>query len=139
MASAPGDGEFPHAETEFSRRRLLRVGAGAGGALALAGLTDAAPVLAHDRDAAPKPIPGGFDANFNPVPSNPFVHVLPPALGFEMATITDFTGVIAAAEIQGTASGSDGTTYTFDTDMRVMQGRYIATDGRLREASFGFV
>ena len=48
-------------------------------------------------------------------------------------------GVVAAAEIQGTAKGSDGTTYTFDADMRFMKGRYVATDGRLREASFGFV
>ena len=56
-----------------------------------------------------------------------------------MSTITDFAGVIAAAEIQGTASGSDGSKYTFDADMRFMKGRYIATDGRLRRASFGFV
>jgi hypothetical protein len=70
---------------------------------------------------------------------DPFIHVLPPAIGFEMATITDFDGVIAAAEIQGTAHGSDGTQYTFDTDMRFMKGRYISIDGQLRQGSFGFV
>jgi hypothetical protein len=98
-----------------------------------------APAFAHDRDASPKPIPGGLDETFTPVPSNPFIHVLPPAVGLEMSTITDFAGVIAAAEIQGTAQGSDGSAYTFDADMRFMKGRYIATDGRQREASFGFV
>ena len=52
-----------------------------------------------------------------------------------MSTITDFDGVVAAAEIQGRPSGSDGTSYTFDADMRFMKGRYVATDGRLREAA----
>ncbi len=87
----------------------------------------------------PRPIPGGFDENFNIVPSGAFIHVLPPAIGFEMATITDFRGVIAAAEIQGTAQGTDGTPYTFDTDMRFMQGTYLGMDGRQYQGSFGFI
>jgi hypothetical protein len=87
----------------------------------------------------PSPIPGGFDENFNIVPSGAFIHVLPPAIGFEMATITDFRGVIAAAEIQGTAQGTDGTPYTFDTDMRLMQGTYVGMDGRQYQGSFGFI
>ncbi len=65
--------------------------------------------------------------------------MLPPAVGFEMSTITDFNGVVGAAEIQGAAKGSDGTTYSFDADMRFMQGLYVGTDGRLRRGSFGFV
>jgi hypothetical protein len=73
------------------------------------------------------------------VPSDPFIHVMPPAVGLEMSTITDFNGVIAAGEIRGTAHGSDGTSYTFDADMRFMQGTYISMDGRRREGSFGFV
>jgi hypothetical protein len=56
-----------------------------------------------------------------------------------MSTITDFKGVVGGSEIRGTARGSDGTTYDFDTDMRFMQGSYIDTDGRLRTGSFGFV
>ena len=56
-----------------------------------------------------------------------------------MSTITDFDGVIAAGEIQGRARGSDGSRYTFDTDMRFMQGTYVGTDGRRRTGSFGFV
>jgi len=56
-----------------------------------------------------------------------------------MSTITDFNGVVGAADMQGTAEGSDGTTYSFDADMRFMQGLYVGTDGRLRLGSFGFV
>ena len=118
-----------------SRARFL--GAGAAGSLVLLGMR--APVSALASDASPKPIPGGFDGSFNPVPINPFVHVLPPAVGFEMATITDFAGVIAAAEIQGTAVGSDGSSYTFDADMRLMRGTYVSTDGKVRDAAFRFV
>ena len=58
----------------------------------------------RNKDHDPRPIPGGFDGNFDPVPADPSVHVLPPAVGFEMSTITDFDGVVGAAEIQGTAS-----------------------------------
>ena len=47
--------------------------------------------------------------------------------------------MIAAGEIQGRARGSDGSRYTFDTDMRFMQGTYVGTDGRGRTGSFGFV
>ena len=39
----------------------------------------------------------------------------------------------------GTAHGSDGTSYDFDTDMRFMQGTYVGLDGRVRKGSFGFV
>jgi hypothetical protein len=89
-------------------------------------------------DTAPRPIPGGFSDAFVPVPADPFIHVLPPSVGFEMSTITDFNGVVGAAEIRGTAVGG-GVTYDFDVDMRFMKGRYIATDGRLREGAFAFV
>jgi len=90
--------------------------------------------------AAPKPIPGGFTIpDFALVPSGADIHVLPPAIGFEMSTITDFNGVIAASEIQGTATGSDGTSYTFDTDMRFMTGEYVGEDGLHHHGTFGFV
>jgi hypothetical protein len=87
----------------------------------------------------PKPIPGGFAPDFTPVPSDPFVHVLPPSLTFEMATIGDFSGTIGASETQGTARGSDGSAYTFDTDMRFMQGEYVDAAGRLQHGSFAFI
>ena len=106
----------------------------------MAGLGLVDPLSAPARTTGePRPIPGGFDENFGLVPSDPFIHVLPPGIGFEMSTITDFNGVVAAAEIRGTAHGSDGTTYDFDADMRFMRGVYVALDGRRRNAAFGFV
>jgi hypothetical protein len=121
-----------------SRGQVLRRGAVAVGALSSLSLVDVAPALAASG-AQPKPIAGGLDQNFMPVTHDPFIHVLPPALGFEMSTITDFRGTIAAADIQGTAHGSDGSSYTFDADMRFMQGRYVGRDGRRRWGSFGFI
>jgi len=115
------------------RRGALAVGGAAG-----IGLLN--PAAAFGRTAGdPRPIPGGFSDTFKLVPSDPFIHVLPPQLGFEMSTITDFSGAVGAAEIQGTAHGSDGITYGFDTDMRFMQGTYVGLDGRVRKGSFGFI
>jgi hypothetical protein len=65
--------------------------------------------------------------------------VLPPGIGFEMSSITDFNGVVAGSETRGTAHGSDGTAYDFDTDMRFMRGAYVGLDGRLRQGAFGFI
>jgi hypothetical protein len=125
---------------ELSRGQFLRRGAAAVGGLATFGLADPLTALAKGGGTGmPNPIPGGFDANFQPVPSDPLVHVLPPGIGFEMATITDFNGVVGAAEIRGTAHGSDGSTWDFDTDMRFMQGPYVDTTGRMRNGSFGFI
>jgi hypothetical protein len=125
---------------ELSRGQFLRRGAAAVGGLATFGLADPLTALAKGGGTGtPNPIPGGFDANFQPVPSDPLVHVLPPGIGFEIATITDFNGVVGAAEIRGTAHGSDGSTWDFDTDMRFMQGHYVDTTGRMRNGSFGFI
>src|ERR1700750_2685593 len=87
----------------------------------------------------PNPIPGGFDEEFNLVPSNPLIHVAIPAPGFEMATITDFNGTVAAAEIRGTAVGTDDSEWDFDADMRFMEGTFVDSAKRLRHGAFGFV
>ena len=122
----------------YSRGQFVRRGAVAVGGATGLGLLN--PASAFGRSAGePRPIPGGFDTTFNPVPSDPFIHVLPPAFGFEMSTITDFRGVVGGSEIQGRAHGSDGSSYDFDTDMRFMQGMYVGLDGRLRRGSFGFI
>jgi hypothetical protein len=106
--------------------------------LAFAVLATAAPGRGKPGD--PKPIPGGFSLPaFAPVPSDPFIHVLPPLLPFEMSTIGDLDGTIGAADIQGTAHGSDGTTYTFDADMRFMRGTYVDTAGNVQHGSFAFI
>jgi hypothetical protein len=67
----------------MSRRQALRRGAAAVGAVGAVGLLDAAPAFAH-WGAQPRPIPGGFDENFNLVPKHPFIHVLPPAIDFRV-------------------------------------------------------
>jgi hypothetical protein len=122
----------------FSRRQLLQRSAVALGGVAGLGLLDPSSVFGS-AVAAPRPIPGGFDTSFNPVPSGAFIHVLPPSIGFEMSTITDFNGVIGASETQGTAHGSDGTPYSFDCDMRFVRGVYVGLDGRLHNVSLGFI
>src|SRR5215470_2683565 len=125
---------------QLSRRQVLVRGAVAAGGLAGFSLLEPSLALARGHGTA-NPIPGGLDESFSPVPSNPFVHVLAPGLGprLEMATITDFKGVIGASEIRGTAHGTDGSTWDFDTDMRFMQGTYVDRSGRVRKGSFGFV
>jgi hypothetical protein len=117
----------------------LRRGGLVAGVAALALIVFVASASGRGKPGDPKPIPGGFAADFSPVPSDPFVHVLPPSLPFEMATIGDFSGTIGASEIQGTARGSDGTSYTFDTDMRFMQGVYLDATGKLQHGSFAFI
>ena len=117
------------------KRRVLVVVGVAVFALALF----ATPAFARGKPGEPKPIPGGFSPTFDPVPSDPFIHVLPPSIPFEMSTIDDFNGVLGASEIQGTAHGSDGTVYTFDTDMRFMVGTYVDTAGNLQHGSFAFI
>lgn len=120
-----------------SRRRLIQGGAGLFGVVALQG--GGAPRVSAGRPKLePRPIPGGFAEDFSIVPVDPLIHVLPPSVGFEMSTITDFNGVVGAAEIRGTATDGD-LTYDFDVDMRFMKGRYIGVDGQLRDAAFAFV
>src|ERR1700758_2369293 len=79
-----------------SRRQLLRRGAVAVGGMSGAGVFGTSLAFAASHPA-PRPIPGGFDKNFKPVPKHPLVHVLSPGIGFEMSTITDFNGVVAGS------------------------------------------
>ena len=124
---------------ELSRAQFLRRSAAALGGVAGLGLAQPLSAFAKRGSGMPNPIPGGFASNFQLVPSDPFIHVLPPGIGFEMSTITDFNGVVGAAEIRGTAHGSDGSVWDFDADMRFMQGQYIDTSGRMQHGTFGFV
>ena len=122
----------------WSRRQLVQRGAAAFGGFVGLGLLAPDSVFAR-ANPAPRPIPGGLDKHFMPVPRDAFVHVLGPGIGSEMATITDFNGIVAGSETRGTAHGSDGASYDFDTDMRFMHGSYVGLDGRRRTAAFGFI
>jgi hypothetical protein len=63
--------------------------------------------------------------------------------GVDPSSITDFKGFVGVADVQGTGTGRnpDGSVETllFDTDMRFMQGTYVGLDGRVHQATFGFV
>ena len=76
------------------------------------------------------------------------VHVEAPGVATladsEPITITDFNGNIGYAVIDGSGTGrntltGETKTYSFNVDMRFMQGVYVAEDGRVRHATFGFV
>jgi hypothetical protein len=78
-------------------------------------------------------LPGPADA---PATASPF--------GGEPSTITDFTGFVAVAHLQGTGApsggtGSDAATTLYDVDLRVMQGVYRGVDGRSHFGTFAFV
>ena len=131
------DGGQGSSTNGFSRRSLIQGGAGVFGVAALGGV-GAGRASAAEPNWEPRPIPGGFAEDFSLAPVDPLVHVLPPSVGFEMSTITDFKDVVGTAAIRGTAT--DGSlTYDFDVDMRFMKGQYITIDGKLHDAAFAFV
>lgn len=127
----------------FTRRQALAILGGAAVSGPLLGM----PTVGASEDRRPKPIPGGIvvggvgfhvSGNDHQTAGDPTTPVL------ECSTITDFDGVLASWHHQGSGTGTDltsGQTYplVFDTDMRFMQGRYVAEDGNTYEDTFGFV
>jgi hypothetical protein len=97
---------------------------------------------------APSPIPGGFDAPpvgfvhaFLPGPEDavtPFFGLRGMGLDVEPSLITDFAGFTAFAVVAGQAEGSDGKTYNVESDLRVMEGSYVAEDGSLQQGTLAF-
>jgi hypothetical protein len=98
---------------------------------------------------APKPIPGGL-----PLPDGSLIHVFAPGplgvtlpftgvqlqgLDVEPSVVTDYSGFTALAFHVGTATDGDGKAYNLETDIRVMNGSYVAADGSRRSGVFGFV
>ncbi len=133
--------EFPSGHAHFweraalSRRSFLKA---AGTTLAV-GLALPSPVRAASQ-TLPNPIPGGLDLLGN----GQIFHVYLPGTAPELSTITDFNGVLGAADVQGTWTG-DGVTpppntpLLFDADIRFMSGEYIGRDGRHRQGAFVLV
>lgn len=145
----------------FSRRGFIHAAAGATALAFGPGLSLRA--FAHDDGdnhnrtlPAPKPIPGGLDLGrmFGLVAAYDFIHVFPPGpeniklpftggtlqgLDVEPSTLTDFHGATAVAYHVGEARGSDGHMYNLETDMRVMEGKYVAVDGTTRHGSFALI
>jgi hypothetical protein len=139
-------------DLRLSRRNVLRYGVATGAAAAAGPALLAAPAHADGGthvQAAPKPIPGGLT-----LPGGIVIHVFPPGpttvtlpftgvqlagLDVDPSVITDFTGFSAVAFHVGSATGSDGKRYNLETDMRVMEGTYVAADGTRADGLFGFV
>jgi hypothetical protein len=139
---------------KFSRRRLFKYGASAGAAATVGPLLPAMTSVAHAHGLprvlpAPKPIPGGIQ-----IPDGPLIHVFAPGpegltlpftgvqlmgLDVEPSVITDYKGVTALAFHVGTATGSDGEQYNLETDMRAIEGTYVATDGSRQRGLFAFI
>ena len=134
-----------HASFQIGRRSFLLGTAGTVAVGLAASLTR--PKMGEARATplpAPKPIPGGIDIppvihEFLPGPEDitlPFTRLTLQGLHVEPSTITDFKGFTALAYHVGSVTGSDGITYDLETDIRVMEGEYIAEDGTRRQGTF---
>ena len=139
---------------KLSRRQLFKYGASAGAAATVGPMLPAMTSAAHAHGLprvlpAPKPIPGGIQ-----LPGGPLIHVFAPGppdvtlpftgiqlmgLDVEPSVITDYRGVTALAFHVGTATGSDGKQYDLETDMRAMEGTYIAEDGSRQRGLFALI
>jgi hypothetical protein len=107
--------------------------------------------VANAANASPKPIPGGLhpaDLGLAVPPFPEVIYIEAPGVltlgDSEPMTITDFNGNIGYAIIDGAGTGRDTVTgatkhYSFNCDMRFMQGVYVAEDGRVRNRTFGFI
>ena len=137
--SKPLQRAFCHAHfwerAAHSRRGFLQAGATLATGLAIP------PMLrASTEHPLPNPIPGGLDLLGN----GQIFHVYLPGTAPELATITDFNGVLAATEILGSWSGGGvtppaDTPLVFDADVRFMDGEYIGRDSRHHQGTFAFV
>jgi hypothetical protein len=151
-------------ERGFSRRGFLHTAAGATALAFGPGLSLRALARDDEEDGddghdkplpAPQPIPGGLDlSGVGLVPPYDFIHVFAPGpaglvlpftqvvlqgLNVEPSTLTDFHGTTALAYHVGEATGSDGQMYNLETDLRVMEGQYVAVDGTMRQGSFALL
>jgi len=125
----------PHAHKHgLSRRELLKAGA-VTTAVVASGMLGSRAVAASDG-GTPKPVPA--DAAFGGL------HIYGVGPKSENSSITDFTGIVGAAIVDGTGVAHDEKTgksekLLFDTDMRFMQGTFRGTDGLNHECTFAFV
>jgi hypothetical protein len=137
----------------LTRRAAIQGAAGAAAGFAAAA-TRPQGAVAHEHGhgrlpVPPEPIPGGI-----PISETDVIHVWPPGptdvtlpfsggqlqgLDVEPTTIRDFNGFSAVAFHVGTATGSDGTRYDLETDLRTFQGTYIDRTGHRRFGTFGFI
>lgn len=137
-------------------RRQFLLGAGAATAATAATSVAASPASAHAVMHAlptPEPIAGSVpidptdpDAGsihwFLPGPEGTSTPVIGlPAMGLDVdpSTMTNFKGFNAYAVVAGSADASDGNSYDFEFDVRVMEGLYRGADGVERRGAFAFL
>ena len=139
----------------LSRRQFLwRAGAATGVAVAATTLRPALAFAGEDEGSvAPRPIPYGLPGSVFDPSNTHFYHVLPPLPAgsdghpgqfSDCSSITDFKGVVAAANINGMGTGTPTAAnpagrFNFNVDMRFMDGTYVAANGRHREGTFAFI
>jgi len=127
-----------YARHGLSRRAFIGGAAAATGVTLGSGLLSPAAGLAGSHShPAPRPTTGvstieGVDFHFT---------FFGP--GTDPSSITDFKGLVGAAQVQGTGTARHPNgrveTLLFDTDMRFMQGVYVGKDGGVHRGTFGFV
>ena len=140
----------------LSRRSLIRGAAGtAAGAGVLLGSGLQFPAFADDEGedeqnackAPPRPIPHistppGTHFFFpGPVDADPTAS---PNAGHDPSIITDFSGVVANADLILSGTGTDlntgmSATYDFHTDMRFMSGVFVGLDNEQHNGTIGFI
>jgi hypothetical protein len=91
-------------------------------------------------DAGARPIPGAIS------PFGVTIHHFPlPAAGTPLANltepseITDFNGVIADTRIRGGGTGPGGQLLAYQADMGLMDGEFVANDGKHYNATWCFI
>src|SRR5215468_724658 len=137
---------------QLSRRIFLRASAGAAGARLGAGSAPWTPSAAAEDTplvcaVAPQPIP-----HTNATPFGTIIHVfgpgpvegLDPNNGHDPSLITDFSGIIAQADLNLSGTGTDLSTgesapYEFHADIRFMKGLFVAADGQIHQGAFAFL
>jgi len=132
-----------------SRRNVIRGAAGAGLVLGSGLHTRALAQEAshHDCPAVPRPIPHlttppGIHFFFpGPVDAD---STASPNAGHDPSIITDFTGVIAQADLIFSGKGTDlnsgqSAIYDFHCDMRLMDGIFIGLDNERHRGTIGFI
>ena len=124
LARGHGHAHFWQRAAAHSRRGFFQAGATLAAGLAIPSM-----LRASVEHPLPNPIPGGLDLLGN----GHIFHVYLPGTSPELATITDFNGVLGATEVLGNWSGGGATatadtTLVFDADVRFMDGEYIGRE-----------
>lgn len=134
------EARFRLIEEGLSRRRFLRVSAGATGLVMASGTFS----RAFAATCEPQPIPHTLD----PGGGLPLIHILLPGLvhpaDADPSTITDFNGQLGYAIIDGTGTRTDLATNVvtqnpFEVDLRFMKGVFIDADGRRCHGAFALM